>query len=363
MGSGMIKRSVPIDLIFTQDNVVREGDPHYGELSVWQDIPIIALEPCRSAVSAMLGGVGSLKGWIEFRRKSASPDRVDPSTIEQEVRRATSRWRRIVRRNFPVVRRLERDRLTLADGNMQCCVAKLRDQAWIDVLMPEAVAAQWDARSTAELDREVAAQGRDAFYTPIMHEKYRKWKVSRPGVGRLDLIRIFLGPVHRRLSVLDIGCNTGFYDFHLYRQGFEVIGIDFEPSHLAIAKALRSVYSADVAFELCGLREFDTRRKYDIVLALTVFWHMLGWGKMPASITPRELGDKLDELVGCALFWESGRRAEEEIKIIREYSGLSHYTRLGRTRATGMDREFGVFTRRPVAETQRQFRNDAVAVG
>ena len=362
MGSGMIKRSVPIDLIFSQDNVVREGDPHYGELSVWQDIPIIALEPCRSAVSAIMGRDGSLEGWIEFRHKNAPSERVDPSTIEREVRRAASPWRRILRRDLPVVGRLERDRLILADGNLQCCVAKLRNQTWIDVLIPEEVAAQWDARSTAELDREVANQGRDAFYTPVMHEKYRKWKTPRPGVGRLDLMRIFLGPVHRRLSVLDIGCNTGFYDFHFDRQGFKATGIDFNPRHLAIAKALRSLYSANVAFELCGLREFEPRQKYDIVLALTVFWHMLGWGEMPASITQRELGDKLDELVGCALFWESGRRAEEEIKIIKEYSGLRHYTRLGRTRATGKDREFGVFTRRLGAEIQWQFRNDAAVV-
>ena len=227
--------------------------------------------------------------------------------------------------------------------------------------MPEALAARWDARSCADLDREVANQGRNGFYTPIMHEKYRKWKVSRPGVKRLDLMRTFLGPVHRRLSVLDIGCNTGFYGFHFYRQGFEVIGIDLDSSQLAIAKSLRSMYSADVAFELCGLREFEPGRRYDIVLALTVFWHMLGWGNKPASITPRELGDKLEELVGSALFWESGRRAEEEIKIIREHSGLSHYTRLGWTRATGKDREFGVFTRRPVAETQRHFRNSSGA--
>jgi hypothetical protein len=335
----MIKRSVPIDLIFSQDNVVREGDPHYRELSIWQDIPIIALEPCRSAVSAIMGRDGSLEGWIEFRRKNAGSERVDPSTIELEVRRAAAPWRRIFRRNLPVVRRLERDRLILADGNLPCCVAKLRGQAWIDVLMPEDVAAQWDARSTVELDRVVADQRRVGFYTPVMHEKYRNWKVSRPGVGRLDLMRIFLGPVHRRLSVLDIGCNTGFYDFHFDRQGFKATGIDFNPQHLAIAKALRSLYSSSVAFELCGLNEFKPGKKYDIVLALTVFWHMLGWGKMPASITPRQLGDKLDELVGHALFWESGRRAEEEIKIIKEYSGLRHYTRLGTTRATGKDRE------------------------
>ncbi len=358
----MIKRSVPIDLIFSQDNVVREGDPHYHELAIWQDVPIIALEPCRSAVSAILSGDGSLEEWIQFRRKNAHSHQVNSSTIEREVRRAASPWRRILSRNLPVVRRLERDRLTLADGNLQCCVAKLRNRAWIDILMPEAVAARWDARSCADLDREVANQGRNGFYTPIMHKKYRNWKVSRPGVKRLDLMRTFLGPVHRRLSVLDIGCNTGFYDFHLYRQGFEVTGIDFNPKHLAIAQAQRSMYSAEVAFELCGLLEFQPGRRYDIVLAMTVFWHMLGWANKPASITPRELGDKLEELVGSALFWESGRRAEEEIKIIRGHSGLSHYTRLGWTRATGKDREFGVFTRRPVAETQRNFRNSSGAL-
>jgi SAM-dependent methyltransferase len=235
---------------------------------------------------------------------------------------------------------------------------------WIDILMPEGVAIQWDARSTAELDREIVKQKRNTFYAPIMHEKYRKWKVSRRGTRRLDLMRLFLGPVHKRLSLLDIGCNMGFYTFHFHRQGFESIGIDFDPQHLAIAQAQRSMYSADVPFELYSMHKYAPGRRFDIVLGLSVFWHMLGWGNMSASITPVQLGEKLEELVDYALFWEGGKRSEEEREIIERHSGLCYYTRLGRTKATGIEnRDFGVFTRCPATEVQAYFRQPDTHAG
>jgi hypothetical protein len=109
------------------------------------------------------------------------------------------------------------------------------------------------------------------------------------------------------------------------------------------------------------LHEFKSHRRFDIVLGLSVFWHMLGWGSMSASITPERLGQKLEELVGYALFWEGGKRSDEEIEIIKGYSPLRYYTQLGRTAATGIEnREFGVFTRCPATEV-RQIFNGSVA--
>jgi SAM-dependent methyltransferase len=358
----MVRRKVPVDLIFSQENIVESNNKYYRELSRWQNIPIVNLEPYEEVLRRFLGDRGPLDKYLDFERKRRYPEKVEPIAIEKQIRRQVSGLRRLFRRELPRAERFERDRLVLRDGNILCCLAKLKNVEWIDILMPEDVAVQWDSRPTTELDAEIARQRRTVFYTPIMHEKYRKWKVSRRGTKRLDLMRRFLGPVHKRLSLLDIGCNTGFYTFHFYRQGFETTGIDFDPDHLAIAQAQCSMYSADnIPFELCALHEFKSHRRFDIVLGLSVFWHMLGWGSMSASITPERLGQKLEELVGYALFWEGGKRSDEEIEIIKGYSPLRYYTQLGRTAATGIEnREFGVFTRCPATEV-RQIFNGSVA--
>lgn len=351
--SKTVKRYVPVDLLFSQDNITSVDGLYSGDLSIWQDVPVVNLQPYLAGLRAVCFGQGTIDDYLEFERKRSHPRDVKPSRIESAIRRQSSFWQRIFPRQLPVISRLERDRLILDDGNLAACLAKLRNLEWIDVLMPEEVAFKWDSRSTDEIDRAIASQPqRKGFYTPIMHEKYRRARVARGGAARLDLIRSFLGPVHRRLSLLDVGCNTGFYTYHFYRQGFEAVGIDMSESHLAIARAQRSTYSADVRFEHCNFRDIEMDRQYDIVLGLTVFGHILGWAKMSPSMTPQELGQKLEAVVGHALIWEGARQGDREKEVIQRYSGLAHYTKLGTTSGTGVAlREFGVFTRQPVADT------------
>src|SRR4051812_10308771 len=78
-------------------------------------------------------------------------------------------------------------------------------------------------------------------------------------------------------TVLDIGCNAGFYSLELARRGAMVTAIDLDPHYLRQARW---------ASEVCGLAErihFEQRqvyslahagRRWDIVLFLGVLYHL-----------------------------------------------------------------------------------------
>jgi len=208
------------------------------------------------------------------------------------------------------------------------------------------------------LSRAVARQNRKSFYTPVEHERFRTQRVSRKGSDRLDLIRGFLGPIReRRLSVLDVGCNIGYYSFHLARQGFEVVGVESDAQHFEVAESLRQMYGLDVELWQGPFESYAPARRFDVVLGLTVFWHFLPpKGSPDVGDRARALTKQLETLVGHALNWASGARGQEEIDLIRSNTGLKHFTLLGQTAGTGVHRQFGVFTRVPVNEAVSQLR-------
>jgi tRNA (mo5U34)-methyltransferase len=77
-------------------------------------------------------------------------------------------------------------------------------------------------------------------------------------------------------SVLDIGCNGGFYSLELKRRGAErVVGIDADPAYLAQARFAAEVYGLNIEFremsvyDVAGLKE-----RFDLVLFMGVLYHL-----------------------------------------------------------------------------------------
>lgn len=64
-------------------------------------------------------------------------------------------------------------------------------------------------------------------------------------------------------TVLDAGCGTGRVAVELARRGVEVIGVDLDPSMLAVAREAAPA----VAWEQADLAELDLGRTFDVVLA------------------------------------------------------------------------------------------------
>uniref|UniRef100_Q022U7 Methyltransferase type 12 n=1 Tax=Solibacter usitatus (strain Ellin6076) TaxID=234267 RepID=Q022U7_SOLUE len=91
--------------------------------------------------------------------------------------------------------------------------------------------------------------------------------------------RNFAHAIPRDLSgktVLDIGCNAGFYSLEMKRRGAErVVAVDSDPVYLAQARFAAEVRGADIEFrELDVYRVDSLREKFDLVLFMGVLYHL-----------------------------------------------------------------------------------------
>ena len=80
----------------------------------------------------------------------------------------------------------------------------------------------------------------------------------------------------RGKTVLDIGCNAGFYSIEMKRRGASrVVGIDSDDTYLAQARFAARVKGADI--ELHKMDVYDVgqlRERFDIVLFMGVLYHL-----------------------------------------------------------------------------------------
>jgi tRNA (mo5U34)-methyltransferase len=77
-------------------------------------------------------------------------------------------------------------------------------------------------------------------------------------------------------SVLDIGCNGGFYSMEMKRRGAQrVVGIDHDEQYLEQARFAAEVLDLDIAFERMSVYEVpQLRERFDLVLFMGVFYHL-----------------------------------------------------------------------------------------
>ena len=105
-----------------------------------------------------------------------------------------------------------------------------------------------------------------------MEEVQRFYEEHHEGIERARRARkYFYGYLTRVLqtripsgqSVLDIGCNGGFYSIEMKRRGAErVLGIDFDAGYLAQAR-----FAAEVAELNCGNRKLRRHKRAVCALA------------------------------------------------------------------------------------------------
>jgi tRNA (mo5U34)-methyltransferase len=77
-------------------------------------------------------------------------------------------------------------------------------------------------------------------------------------------------------SVLDIGCNAGFYSLEMKRRGADrVLGIDFDDGYLAQARFAAEVEGADIEFRKLSVYDVAALgEKFDIVIFMGVLYHL-----------------------------------------------------------------------------------------
>src|SRR5215212_6084444 len=103
----------------------------------------------------------------------------------------------------------------------------------------------------------------DHFLGDYPHIKFRNFEHAIPS----DL---------RGMTVLDIGCNGGFYSIEMKRRGAErVVAIDFDDRYLAQARFAASSLGFDIEFQ--KLSVYDVHKlneRFDVVLFLGVLYHL-----------------------------------------------------------------------------------------
>jgi tRNA (mo5U34)-methyltransferase len=80
----------------------------------------------------------------------------------------------------------------------------------------------------------------------------------------------------RGRSVLDIGCNAGFYSIEMKRRGAErVVGVDSDPRYLAQARFAAEVEGAEIEFRQLSVYELPSLdERFDLVLFMGVLYHL-----------------------------------------------------------------------------------------
>jgi tRNA (mo5U34)-methyltransferase len=77
-------------------------------------------------------------------------------------------------------------------------------------------------------------------------------------------------------SVLDVGCNAGFYSLQMKQRGADrVVGIDSDEKYLEQARFAAQVSGAEIEFrKLSVYRVSELKEKFDVVLFMGVLYHL-----------------------------------------------------------------------------------------
>jgi tRNA (mo5U34)-methyltransferase len=80
----------------------------------------------------------------------------------------------------------------------------------------------------------------------------------------------------RGRTVLDIGCNGGFYSLEMKRRGADmVVGVDSDPRYLAQARLAADVSGLDISFRQLSVYDIGALgRRFDLVIFMGVLYHL-----------------------------------------------------------------------------------------
>lgn len=80
----------------------------------------------------------------------------------------------------------------------------------------------------------------------------------------------------RGKSVLDIGCNAGFYSLEMKRRGADrVVGIDSDETYLAQARFAAEVCESEIEFRRLSVYDVaELGEKFDLVLFMGLLYHL-----------------------------------------------------------------------------------------
>src|SRR5438105_11573923 len=128
-----------------------------------------------------------------------------------------------------------------------------------------------------------------------------KWQLIRPEIpARLD-----------GATVLDIGCNGGFYSIEMKRRGAQrVLGIDVEDRYLNQARFAAATLGLEIEFEKRSVYTVDEiPGQFDFVFFMGVFYHL----RYPLFAL-----DRLIKKVGRQLVFQTMLRGSDKVETFKD---------------------------------------------
>jgi tRNA (mo5U34)-methyltransferase len=132
-------------------------------------------------------------------------------------------------------------------------------------------------------DKQAAVRARIEALGPWFHNIYLNGVPTAPSHFLGDYPRVkferFAAALPADLSgrsVLDIGCNGGFYSIEMKRRGASrVLGIDFDERYLAQARFAAEVSEADIEFRKLSVYDLASLgESFDVVVFMGVLYHL-----------------------------------------------------------------------------------------
>jgi tRNA (mo5U34)-methyltransferase len=112
-------------------------------------------------------------------------------------------------------------------------------------------------------------------------------------------------------TVLDVGCNGGFYSIEMKKRGASrVLGIDIDDRYLNQARFAAATLGCQIEFQKCSVYDVDTiPGRFDFVFFMGVFYHL----RYPLFAL-----DRLIKKVGRQLVFQTMLRGSDKVETFKD---------------------------------------------
>jgi len=116
--------------------------------------------------------------------------------------------------------------------------------------------------------------------------------------GRWALLEPYVPDDLSGKSVLDLGCNAGYFSIKMRERGAQVVGVDWAPRGIEQSRLAADVLGLDIDYRLDNIYQFvlNCDQVFDYVVFLGVFYHL----RYPLLVL-----DRLAEITQKSLYFQT----------------------------------------------------------